>query len=135
MSVPTPVTNSSQMAESGIEQEAGVGVECGRSAVVLDVVHVAGVSAQPGVNDFLERLARIVVGVSGVLPDRQAGKDKRQRHRSHTDRADRLLLQLAAEKEHDGRAGGGEQRDQPDVVEEEHFQSSVFSRRSSASGF
>ena len=73
-----------------IEQEAGIGVEGGRSAVVFDVVHVAGVGAQPGVNDLLERLARIVVGVSGVLPDRQAGEDKRQRHRAHADRADRL---------------------------------------------
>ena len=114
-----------------IEQEAGVGVERGRSAVVLDVVHVAGVGAQPGVNDLLERLARIVVGVSGVLPDRQAGKHEGQRHRADADRADRLLLQLAAEEEHDGRAEGGEQRDQPDVVEEEH----CFSRQSSVVSF
>ena len=121
MSVPTPVTNSSQMADSGIEQEAGIGMECSRSAVVLDVVHVAGVGAQPGVDDFLEGLARIVVRVSGVLPDRAAGEDKGQRHRADADRADRRLLQLAAEKEHDGRAEGGKQRDEPDVVEEEHF--------------
>ena len=113
-----------------IEQEAGIGVERGRSAVVLDVVHVAGVGAQPGVDDLLVRLAGIVVGVSGVLPDRAAGEDKRQHHRADTNRADRRLLQLAAEKEHDGRAEGGQQRDEPDVVEKEHFQSSVVSRQS-----
>ena len=87
-----------------IEQESGIGMECGRSAVVFDVVHVAGIGAQPGVKDLLERLARILVSVSGVLPHREAGEDKRQRHRAHADRADRRLLQLAAEKEHDGRA-------------------------------
>ena len=99
-----------------IEQESGIGMERGRSAIVLDVIHLAGVGAQPGVNDFLKGLARIVVGVSGVLPDRQTSKYKGQRHCTHADRADRRLLQLAAEKEHEGRAQGGEQWDQPDVV-------------------
>ncbi len=112
-----------------IEQEAGIGLEGSGRAVVFDVVQVAGVGAQPGVDDFLERLARVVVSVSRVLPDGAADEDERHGHRSHTDRADRTLPQLAAEEEHDGRAEGGEQRDQPDVVEEKHIsrRSSVFS--------
>jgi hypothetical protein len=69
---------------------------------------MAGVGTQPGVNNLLERLARIIVGISGVLPNRKAGKDKCQRHRADADRAHGSLPQLTAEKEHDGRAEGGQ---------------------------
>src|SRR5258705_13520379 len=80
-----------------VEQEAGIGTERSRRAVPPDVVHVAGVGAQPGVNYFLERLARTVMRVFRVLPNRTAGKDKRQGHCANADRTDRRLLQLAAE--------------------------------------
>ena len=89
-----------------IEQEADIGMNRGGRAVVLDVIQVAGVGAQPGVDNLLVWLARVVVGVSGVLPDRAAGKQKCQRHRADTHRPDRRLLQLAAKEEHDGRAEG-----------------------------
>ena len=110
-----------------IQQEAGVSVKRGRCAVSFHVVHMAGIGTQPGINNFLEGLTRIVVSVSGVLPDGKAGKNKCQRHCAYTDRAHGSLLQLAAKEKHDGRAEGGEQRDEPDVVEEEHFLGSASS--------
>ena len=58
----------------GIEQEAGIGLERRRSAVALDVVHVAGIAYPATCNDLLERFARIVVSVVCVLPDRAAGE-------------------------------------------------------------
>ena len=104
-----------------IEQETGIGVERGRSAVPLDVVHVAGIGTEPGVDNLLERLARVVMRVSGVLPDRKAGKDKRQRHRAHTDRAHRRFCSLRPKKNMMAAPKAGSSGIEPDVVEKEHF--------------
>src|SRR6185369_16208835 len=122
-----------------IKQEAGISVELSRRAIPLDVVHGAIIGAQPGVDDLLEGLPRIVVRVSGVLPNRKTGEHKCQRNRAYADRAHGSLLQFAAEEEHDGRTEGREQRDEPDVVEEKHFlvvslQSSVVRLWQSAFG-
>ncbi len=53
-----------------IEQESGIGVEWGRSSVVREVGQMAGVGAQPGVENFFVRLAGLVGGIATVLPNR-----------------------------------------------------------------
>ncbi len=103
-----------------IKQKTGICLKRRRGAVAPDVIHMAGIGAQPGVDDFLERLPGIVVGVVRVLPHRDAGKQEGQGHRADTNCIDRRLPQPAAEKKHDGRAKGGKQRDEPDVFEKEH---------------
>src|ERR1051326_4008167 len=82
------------------------------------------IRAKPGVKDRLIGLARIVVRIVAVLPDRKAGPDKRQGDGTDTDRAYRLLLQLAAKEEHDRRAACRQQRNDPDVRKKNHAFSS-----------
>ena len=99
-----------------IEQKSGVGLKRCRGPVGFLKVEMPGVSAEPGVEDFLVRLMVVRGGPVGVLPHRAAGHQEREHDRADTDRAHRRLLQLAPKKEHDRRAEGGEERDQVDVV-------------------
>jgi hypothetical protein len=80
---------------------------------------MAGVGAEPGVEDGLVRLMEMFSGVDDHAEYCQTRRshEEREHDRADADRADRSLLQLAAEKEHDGRAEGRQQRDEPDVGE------------------
>ena len=53
ISMPTPVTNSSQMLESGSSRKPASAWNGAWRPVMGRVVHVAGVGAEPGVEDGL----------------------------------------------------------------------------------
>ncbi len=107
MSMPTPVTKSSQIAGERVEQEADISVKGRERAVLFDVVQMAGIGTQPGVDNFFKGLVAIDGGPVRVFPDCAAGKHERQHHCAHTHRAHRRLLELAAEEKHQRRAEGG----------------------------
>ncbi len=71
-----------------VEQEAGIGLERRERAVALDVVHVAGVGAQPGIDNFLEGFARDCRGHSWCIATPRHTKTEkpqpRRRHRPHS---------------------------------------------------
>ena len=117
-----PDSRNKQEPDSGqgIDQESGIGLELSLRPVVRDIVQQPGIAAKPGVNNFLKWLMIVSVGPSVVLQHRPAGEQKREHHNSDADRADRLLRELAPEKENDRRAKGRQQRNQIDVVEKEH---------------
>ena len=76
-----PYAGDEQQPDGGkwIEQEADIGMERRGRSVVLDVVQVAGVGAQPGVEDLFVRLTSDGARVkSRVLPDGAAGEHKSQ---------------------------------------------------------
>ena len=101
-----------------IEQESNIGAKFRGLARLRRIGQVAGVGAQPSVNGLLKRLVEMFWRgrPSRILPHRSAGHEEYQHNRSNANGADRGFLQLAAEEKHDGRAEGGQQRDQPDVV-------------------
>ncbi len=63
-----------------IEQETGVDVEGGERAVFLYEVQMAIAAAQPGINNFLERLVKMLGrrGPVRILPDGAAGEQERE---------------------------------------------------------
>ncbi len=91
-----------------VEQESGVGLEVGLRAVVCDVICVAGVGAEPGVENLLVGLVIVCVSPCVVLQHRAAGHDEGKDNHAHAHGADRLLGQPAAKEEHDRRAQGGQ---------------------------
>jgi hypothetical protein len=100
-----------------IEQETGIGLERRLRAVVSRVGQVPGIGTEPGVKN---RLIGLVVVFAcrrpgRVLPDRSASHRESQYDHANTNSADCPLLKLTAKEEHDGRAEGRQQRNQPDV--------------------
>ena len=112
-------------AGKGVEQESGISLEGGGCTVMRDVRQPACIAPQPGIHRFLEGMP-CSVRISRILPDGAASHDEGQHHRPDADRTHSLLLQLAAKEKHDRRAGCGQQRNEPDVIEKEHLFSSQF---------
>ena len=115
ISMPTPVTKSSQMEESGSSRKPASALNEASRAVALHEVQMPVAAAQPGINNFLEGLSRAVREVR-VLDDREAGEQERNHDRADADRVDRGLLQSPPEKEHHRGPEGREERNQVDVV-------------------
>ena len=104
-----------------IEQEAGISVERSGRSVIRDVIQVAGVTSQPGVQNLLKWIMPVARRPVRVLPNRSARPQERHYHDAHTHGAHRRLLHLAANKKHCRRPKCRQQRNQPDGVQEKHI--------------
>ncbi len=102
----------------GIEEKTGVGVEGGGRAIFFEEGEMAVAGAEPGVDNFFERLASAVSEV-GVVVDGETGEEEGDDDYADANGADGGLLQAAAEKEHHRGAEGREERDQPNSRQEE----------------
>src|SRR5208337_329523 len=102
-----------------IKQEPGIGVERGERPILLNEVQMPVAAAEPGINNFLERMSRAMRKMR-VIDDREAGEQERDDDHADADRVDRGLLQPPPEKKHHRGPEDREERDQPDVIEKEH---------------
>ena len=115
ISMPTPVTKSSQIGGERIEQEAEVGVELRGRAVALEEAEVRVAGTEPGVDDLFEGLSSPVSEMR-VLDNSEAGKHERDHDRADTDRADGGFLHAPSKEKHHRGPKGREERNKPDVV-------------------
>ena len=110
-----------------IEQESGVGLKRSLCAVVMLVGQVAGIGAEPGVENCFVGLMIVRGRPVCVLQNRAARHQERQHDRPDADRADRSLLQLAPKEKHHRRAEAREERDELDVGRNIRYQFFSFS--------
>ncbi len=105
-------------ARQWIQQKSGIRMERSLRPVRLQIIHLPGIGTEPGIKHSLEGLIIVRRSISRrVLPNRAASHQERQHHRSHANRAHRLLLQSPAKEKHNGGPNRRQQRDQIDVVE------------------
>ena len=95
---PDPSHKQQPDAGERVEQKSSVSAERCGSTVLSNVIRVARVGAEPGVNDLFVRLMIVRRSPSRILPNRATSHQKRKHNRSHTDRTHRRFLQPDAQK-------------------------------------
>src|SRR6202140_4437241 len=99
-----------------VEKKSGVSLKWRLRAIMRDVSQVAGVGAEPGVEDRLIRLVVVRRSPVGILQDRAARHEECQDDRPNANGTHRRLLQLTPEEEHERRANSWQQRDEVYVL-------------------
>ena len=117
---PDPGHKQEPDAGERVQQKSRIRLEIRLGSAVGDEIQVAGIGSEPGVEDLFKRLMIVSVGPTGVLHYRAAREQECEHDYPDADGIDRGFLHPPPEEEDDRRAERGQQRNQPNVVEENH---------------